>query len=123
MMNSRRLMLALKAQDTAASWLRLTHCKALRSLKQYEIVDVGFGSLGDMAAFEATSAMPPTMDMGADIDFGRKVAHLRHELSACRTISDSSWIDHSPLIFAALTMGHHFSISAFCNAPSASGVC
>ena len=30
---------------------------------------------------------------------------------------------HSPLIFAALAMGHHFSISAFCNAPRASGVC
>jgi len=30
---------------------------------------------------------------------------------------------HSPLIFAALMMGHHFSMSAFCSAPSASGVC
>jgi hypothetical protein len=30
---------------------------------------------------------------------------------------------HSPLMFAALTMGHQRSISAFCRAPSASGVC
>jgi hypothetical protein len=30
---------------------------------------------------------------------------------------------HSPLIFAALMIGHHFSISAFCKEPSASGVC
>src|SRR6516164_2779617 len=30
---------------------------------------------------------------------------------------------HSPLIPAALMIGHHFSISAFCSARSASGVC
>src|SRR5262245_48090660 len=30
---------------------------------------------------------------------------------------------HSPLIFADLIIGHHFSISALCNAASASGVC
>src|SRR5262249_42949531 len=30
---------------------------------------------------------------------------------------------HSPFIFAALMMGHHFSISALWSAPSASGVC
>jgi hypothetical protein len=30
---------------------------------------------------------------------------------------------HSLLRFAALMMGHHFPISAFCNAPRASGVC
>src|ERR1700730_18033967 len=30
---------------------------------------------------------------------------------------------YSPLILAALMIGHHFSISAFCKAPSASGVC
>jgi hypothetical protein len=31
--------------------------------------------------------------------------------------------DYSPLMLAALMIGHHFSISALCNAPSASGVC
>ena len=31
--------------------------------------------------------------------------------------------DHSPLMFAALTIGHHFSISTFWKAASASGVC
>src|SRR5262245_16351173 len=30
---------------------------------------------------------------------------------------------HSALMPAALMMGHHFSMSAFCNAPRASGVC
>src|SRR5262249_12879403 len=30
---------------------------------------------------------------------------------------------YSPLIFSALRIGHHFSISAFCCAASASGVC
>jgi hypothetical protein len=30
---------------------------------------------------------------------------------------------HSGLMFAALMIGHHFSISAFCSAPSAAGVC
>jgi hypothetical protein len=30
---------------------------------------------------------------------------------------------HSALMFAALMIGHHFSISAFCWAASASGVC
>ena len=30
---------------------------------------------------------------------------------------------HSPLMFAALMIGHHLLISAFCNAPSTSGVC
>jgi hypothetical protein len=30
---------------------------------------------------------------------------------------------HSPLMFAALMIGHHLSISAFCNAPRAAGVC
>src|SRR5262249_62118644 len=30
---------------------------------------------------------------------------------------------YSPLMFAALMMDHHFSVSAFCNAESASGVC
>jgi hypothetical protein len=30
---------------------------------------------------------------------------------------------YSALMFAALTIGHHFSISAFWNAPSACGVC
>ena len=32
-------------------------------------------------------------------------------------------VAHSPLMFIALMTGHHFSISAFCSAPSASGVC
>src|SRR5438128_9862278 len=32
-------------------------------------------------------------------------------------------IGYSPLRFAALITGHHFSTSAFCKAPSASGVC
>ena len=31
--------------------------------------------------------------------------------------------DHSPLMCAAVMMGHHFSISALWKAPSASGVC
>src|SRR5215813_8055417 len=31
--------------------------------------------------------------------------------------------DHSPLIFASLMTGHHFSNSALVKAPSASGVC
>ena len=30
---------------------------------------------------------------------------------------------HSGLMFAALMIGHHFSISALCKAPSACGVC
>ena len=30
---------------------------------------------------------------------------------------------HCALMFAAFMIGHHFSISAFCNAPSTSGVC
>jgi hypothetical protein len=33
------------------------------------------------------------------------------------------WFLHSALMPAALMIGHHFSISAFCNLPSASGVC
>src|SRR5262245_50030540 len=32
-------------------------------------------------------------------------------------------IDHSPLMPASLMIGHHLSISAFCKAASASGVC
>jgi hypothetical protein len=52
----------------------------------------------------------------------------RCDAARCRNLADRDlWnvqpADHSPLMFAALMIGHHFSISAFCSAPSASGVC
>jgi hypothetical protein len=37
--------------------------------------------------------------------------------------SGESALGLSPLMPAALMIGHHFSISAFCSAPRASGVC
>jgi hypothetical protein len=48
-------------------------------------------------------------------------AHIAVHIGAGR--SPSSDAAHSPLMPAALMIGHHFSISAFCNAPSAAGVC
>ena len=39
------------------------------------------------------------------------------------TAGISPHADHSLLIFAALMIGHHFSISALWKVPSASGVC
>src|SRR5436190_7501574 len=40
-----------------------------------------------------------------------------------RMVTHMRALRHSPLMFAALIMGHHFSISAFWNAARASGVC
>jgi len=43
-----------------------------------------------------------------------------------RNSTNGKWCNakvHSPLMLAALMVGHHFSISALCSAPTASGVC
>ena len=36
-------------------------------------------------------------------------------------VSPAGCVLHSPRMFAALMIGHHFSISAFCRSPSACG--
>ena len=46
--------------------------------------------------------------------------HVRARL-AIRRQAAGKVADYSALMWAALTIGHHFSISAFCSAPSASG--
>src|SRR5262249_44817013 len=45
------------------------------------------------------------------------------EVSSCCFPEGLASRTYSPWIFAALRIGHHFSISAFCCAASASGVC
>ena len=64
-------------------------------------------------------AQPPLrMAAGADI--------VRLRCGACepyRTGRNRQPKTHSALMFAALMIGHHFSISAFCCTASASGVC
>jgi len=57
--------------------------------------------------------------------------HWCRSLRCCATQGDASVIaatkyirfDYPALMPAALMIGHHFSISSFCNFPSASGDC
>src|SRR6185503_4476533 len=80
----------------------------------------------DAEGREVMLGQPHRVEAGAVHDFdaleraGIDVFQRAAAAGPAEELQDSEL--HSPLIPAALTMGHHFSISAFCQAPSACGV-